>query len=131
MPRTQNCSQRHVLFEEINRGNPAQIFGIPPLLREANARLAMPCNSAIQIPMRASPVYVPENLAVIGTMNIADLTLALVDMAFRRRFAFINLRPRNLQVRRRSVAEAIEQRLTKLNAAIASDSRLGKCRNRP
>ena len=38
-------------------------------------------------------MHVRENLYVIGTMNIADLSLALVDMAFRRRFAFVDLEP--------------------------------------
>jgi 5-methylcytosine-specific restriction protein B len=82
------------------------------------------------------PVYVPANLFVIGTMNIADRSLALVDMAFRRRFAFIDLEPalgeawREYVVNQRqmelAVAAGIEQRLRQLNDTIATDSRLGK-----
>lgn len=135
----ENPSQRHVLvIEEINRGNPAQIFGELLTLLEAGKRTP---RDAMQLSYpdpdgTHRPVYVPENLAVIGTMNIADRSLALVDMAFRRRFAFVNLEPclgetwrawviEQLQMDP-VVAEAIEQRLTKLNAGIASDSRLGK-----
>jgi 5-methylcytosine-specific restriction protein B len=131
--------QTYVLvIEEINRGNPAQIFGELLTLLEAGKRTP---RDAMQLCYpdpdgTHRPVYVPENMVVIGTMNIADRSLALVDMAFRRRFAFIDLEPclgetwREWVVTRMQMdqvaATTIEQRLGQLNAAIAADSRLGK-----
>ena len=91
-----NPDEKYVLvIEEINRGNPAQIFGELLTLIEASKRnlkeaikLCYPNSEGLH-----KPVYVPSNLYIIGTMNVADRSLALVDMAFRRRFAFINLEP--------------------------------------
>ena len=84
----------HVLIiEEINRGNPAQVLGEILTLIEGSKRNK---EAAIELayPRRAGErVYVPENLHVIGTMNVADRSLALVDLALRRRFAFVNLAP--------------------------------------
>jgi 5-methylcytosine-specific restriction enzyme B len=132
-------SERYVLvIEEINRGNPAQIFGELLTLLEAGKRtprdamqLCYPDPDGIN-----RPVYVPENLFVIGTMNIADRSLALVDLAFRRRFAFINLEPSlgeawsDWVVNRRQMdaatAAKIQQRFIQLNQTIAADNRLGK-----
>ena len=85
-----------VVIEEINRGNPAQIFGELLTLLEAGKRTP---NEALELCYpdadgRRRPVHIPENLYVIGTMNIADRSLALVDLALRRRFAFVGLEPR-------------------------------------
>ena len=84
----------HVLIiEEINRGNPAQVLGEILTLIESSKRNK---EAAMELayPRRAGErVYVPENLYVIGTMNVADRSLALVDQALRRRFAFVNLVP--------------------------------------
>lgn len=84
----------HVLIiEEINRGNPAQVLGEILTLIEGSKRNM---EAAMELAYPRKPgerVYVPENLHVIGTMNVADRSLALVDLALRRRFAFANLSP--------------------------------------
>jgi 5-methylcytosine-specific restriction enzyme B len=84
----------HVLIiEEINRGNPSAIFGELLTLLEADKR---DLESAIRLTHQRSgelPFYIPPNLHVIGTMNLSDRSLAILDYALRRRFAFLSLRP--------------------------------------
>lgn len=127
-----------VVIEEINRGNPAQIFGELLTLLEAGKRTP---NEALELCYpdadgKRRPVHIPENLYVVGTMNIADRSLALVDLALRRRFAFVGLEPRLGQVWRDWVVKEcavdpglvadIERRIAELNDQIATDARLGK-----
>lgn len=127
-----------VVIEEINRGNPAQIFGELLTLLEAGKRTP---NEALELCYpdadgKRRPVHIPENLYVVGTMNIADRSLALVDLALRRRFAFVGLEPRLGQVWRDWVVKEcavdpglvadIERRIAELNDQIAADARLGK-----
>lgn len=134
---SKNSSTYVVVIEEINRGNPAQIFGELLTLLEAGKRTP---SEALELCYADSdgkrrPVHVPENLYVIGTMNIADRSLALVDLALRRRFAFVGLEPRLGSVWRNWVAsecgvdvslvEDIERRITELNSQISVDARLG------
>jgi 5-methylcytosine-specific restriction enzyme B len=82
-----------LVIEEINRGNPAQIFGEMLTLLEDTKRRP---SEAIELAYRKAAgerVYVPKNLYIIGTMNVADRSLAIVDLALRRRFAFVDLDP--------------------------------------
>jgi 5-methylcytosine-specific restriction protein B len=123
-----------LVIEEINRDNPAQIFGELLTLMEAGKRRR---EEAIELAYRRTDgerVFVPDNLYVIGTMNIADRSLALVDLALRRRFAFVDLEPR-LGPEWRAWCEArgfgtdvidlIAARIGALNATIAAAPSLG------
>ena len=128
-------SSHVVVIEEINRGIPAQIFGEMLTLLEVDKRTP---NEALELTYKRSDgerVFIPNNLYVIGTMNIADRSLALVDLALRRRFAFIDLEPvlgepwRDWVQSQFSIdAEIlvkIEERLIALNSEISTDAGLG------
>ena len=82
-----------IVIEEINRGNPAQVFGEMLTLLETDKRKESEALALSYRKTKGERVYIPENVYVIGTMNIADRSLALVDLAFRRRFAFEELEP--------------------------------------
>ena len=122
-----------LVIEEINRGNPAQILGELLTLLETDKRIP---GEALRLayPRHAEErVFVPPNLHIIGTMNIADRSLALVDLALRRRFAFQTLTPQLNGAWRAwcktagapdALVAAIGQRMSDLNAAISEDSRL-------
>lgn len=124
-----------IVIEEINRGNPAQVFGEMLTLLETDKRTP---DEALELSYRkfdGERVYIPSNLYVIGTMNIADRSLALVDLALRRRFAFIDLEPTLGKSWRDWVQTKngidleflyeIEQRINTLNDDIAIDPSLG------
>lgn len=129
-------TSRHVVvIEEINRGNPAQIFGEMLTLLEVDKRTP---NEALELSYKQSDgerVFIPDNLYVIGTMNIADRSLALVDLALRRRFAFIDLEPTlgkpwHDWVQSQcgidsEILVGIEKRLIALNSEITADTGLG------
>ena len=133
---SEDQSSRHVIvIEEINRGNPAQILGEMLTLLEADKRNE---DEALELTYRkhkGERVHIPENLYVIGTMNMADRSLAMVDFALRRRFAFVNMEPELKEpwlgwVHEQSGIDRdallqIKTKLDSLNQTIADDPNLG------
>ncbi len=75
-----------LIIDEINRANLSAVFGELMYLLEYR-------DQAIKLAGSNEPFSIPENVYIIGTMNTADRSIALVDHALRRRFAFIELRP--------------------------------------
>ena len=124
-----------VIIEEINRGNPAQIFGEMLTLLEEDKRIQEEAIELAYHHEQGERIFIPRNLFVIGTMNIADRSLALVDLALRRRFAFVTLETalnenwREWCIEQAGVDETalteIQQRMTELNNEIATDRSLG------
>ena len=123
-----------LLIDELNRGNVARIFGELLLLLEPAQRGPAHALRLPYAPPGAPRFYVPENLYVIGTLNLADRSLAPLDYALRRRFAFVALRPqfgaslRNLLISNKlpnELSTLITERLAALNHVIAADPELG------
>jgi 5-methylcytosine-specific restriction protein B len=78
-----------LLIDEINRGDVPRIFGELLTVLEKSRR-----GRHITLPVSGKPFAIPPNVFVIGTMNTADRSIALLDAALRRRFAFLELMPR-------------------------------------
>ncbi|MCH3995747.1 MAG: AAA family ATPase [Prevotella sp.] len=78
------------IIDEINRGNLSKIFGELLMLIENEYRGE---DHAVKLAYSEEPFYVPKNLYIIGMMNTADRSLAMIDYALRRRFSFFDMRP--------------------------------------
>lgn len=124
-----------LIIDEINRGNLSKIFGELLLLLEGDKREQRWATTLSYAKAQTPDFYVPHNLFVIGTMNTADRSLAMVDYALRRRFVFMDVMPgfneggfekklESLGVSA-GLVDRIVGRLTDLNRDIAGDASLG------
>ena len=119
----------YLIIDEINRGNIAKIFGELITLIEKDKREKLSC----LLPYSGHEFSLPKNLYIIGTMNTSDRSIALLDTALRRRFAFIEISPDPALVESRTptiggnvspakLMKAINQKITE---KIDRDHRIG------
>lgn len=117
------------IIDEINRGNLSKIFGELFMLLENDKR-----GASLQLVYSDEKFSIPENLYIIGMMNTADRSLAMLDYALRRRFAFFELQPGFDTDGFKTYQSIINNRkldnliacVKKLNYAIATDESLGE-----
>lgn len=123
------------VIDEINRGNLSKIFGELMMLIEADKRDEKFALKLTYAEDEEDRFYVPQNLYIIGTMNTADRSLAIVDYALRRRFAFVTLQPDygdnfrsflSTKGLTTGLVEHICSTLTKVNSKIKEDVNLGE-----
>ena len=116
------------IIDEINRGNLSKIFGELFMLLESDKR-----GVALQLLYADEKFSIPENLYIIGMMNTADRSLAMLDYALRRRFAFFDLKPAFESDGFKSYQHSLNNDkfnklidcIKQLNLAIKSDETLG------
>lgn len=124
-----NDNDYFFIIDEINRGNLSKIFGELFMMIEKDKR-----GNKLQLLYADEMFSIPENIYIIGTMNTADRSLALIDYALRRRFAFFEMRPAfeneqfklSIEEKHNDKLNNLIRMVERLNGAISEDAALGR-----
>ena len=116
------------IIDEINRGNMSKIFGELLMLIENEYR-----GHEVKLAYNGEFYSVPKNLYIIGMMNTADRSLAMIDYALRRRFSFVDMHPGfetagfvdYMKTINNSLFDSVVETVIELNKAISNDRTLG------
>ena len=85
-----------IVIDEFNRGTVSKIFGELITLLEPDKRKGMRDAESVLLPYSKKEFYIPSNVFLVATMNTADRSLDTIDYAIRRRFAFITVKPQEI-----------------------------------
>lgn len=131
----ENAEETYVfIIDEINRGNLSKIFGELMMLIESDKRSPRYALKLTYSEVDSPKFYVPENVYIIGCMNTADRSIAIVDYALRRRFAFCPIEPELgdsfkaflCSELSKEFVDKICNKLNRVNSIIRESSSLGK-----
>ena len=131
----ENAEETYVfIIDEINRGNLSKIFGELMMLIESDKRSPRYALKLTYSEEDSPKFYVPENVYIIGCMNTADRSIAIVDYALRRRFAFCPIEPELgdsfkaflCSELSKEFVDKICNKLNRVNSIIRESSSLGK-----
>ena len=111
----------YLIIDEINRGNISKIFGELITLIEEDKRDRL----EVTLPYSKEPFSVPSNLYIIGTMNSTDKSIALIDVALRRRFTFLKMEPNASLIENKEARVVFEKLNDFLKERLDDDHQIG------
>ncbi len=111
----------YIIIDEINRGNISKIFGELITLIEEDKR----DNYEVTLPYSKNQFKIPSNLYIIATMNSTDKSIATIDIALRRRFTFIKMKPKETLVKNMEARELMHKLNEFIEKFLGEDNKLG------